>query len=139
MNKVFLIGNLCADPDHQYVAGGTVARSTFRLAVQRRFVNAQGVKETDFFTVVCWKALAENVAGHLKKGSRVAVDGSVQTRSYDKDGTKRYVTEVVAEQVQFLSRAEEKKEAAGTRPDEGLKPDYMPNEFVEIEDDELPF
>lgn len=119
MNKVFLIGNLCADPDHQYVAGGTVARCTFRMAVQRRFVNAQGVKETDFFTVVCWKALAENVAGHLRKGSRVAVDGSVQTRSYEKDGVKHYVTEVVAEQVQFLSRSEEKKEPAFVPDDEG--------------------
>lgn len=133
MNKFEGVGHLASEPDLQYVGGGQVARCTFRMAFQRRFVNQQGVREADFLTVVCWKGTAESAARYLKKGSMAAVSGSVQVRSYEKDGAKRYVTEVIADEVEFLSRSEEKKEAAG------MKPDELPNEFVEVEDDELPF
>lgn len=133
MNKIILSGNLCADPELQYVGGGQVAKCTFRLAVQRRFANAQGVREADFLNIVCWKGTAESADRYLRKGSKVLVSGSVQERSWEKDGQRRYVTEVVADEVEFLSHSEEKKEP------EGMKPDELPKEFVEVEDDELPF
>ena len=72
MNKVVMIGNLCADPEMQYVAGGQTARSTFRMAVQRRMTNKQGVREADFVTVVCWNGTAESVAKYLRKGNKCA-------------------------------------------------------------------
>ena len=133
MNKVVMIGNLCADPEMQYVAGGQTARCTFRLAVQRRVLNKQGVREADFISVTCWKSTAESVAKYLRKGNKCAVVGSLQTRSYDaQDGTKRYVAEVVADEVEFLSRPDGAERAE-------LKPDEPPKEFVAVDDDELPF
>ena len=102
MNKVILIGNLAADPELRRTASD-IPVCTFRLAVQRRFSNAQGVKEADFFTVVAWRQTAELCSRFLTKGRKCAVVGSLQTRSYDaQDGTKRYVTEVVADEVEFV-------------------------------------
>lgn len=103
VNRVWLIGNLTKDPESQTTSSGiTVCR--FTLAVQRKFSNANGEKETDFINIVAWRTLAENCIKYLKKGSKVAVVGSIQTRSYDaQDGTKHYVTEIIAEEVEFLS------------------------------------
>ena len=102
MNKAILIGNLANDPESRTTQSG-IAQCTFRLAVQRRFANAQGVREADFLTIVCWRQTAELCARYLSKGRKVAVEGSIQTRSYDaQDGTKRYVTEIVADNVEFL-------------------------------------
>lgn len=92
MNKVILIGNVANDPESRTTASG-IAQCSFRLAVQRRFANASGVREADFLPVVCWRQTAEFAAKYLLKGRRVAVEGSIQTRSYDaQDGTKRHVT-----------------------------------------------
>ena len=102
MNNVVLIGRLCDEPEVKTTSGG-VAVCTFRLAVQRRFANSQGVREADFLNVVAWRQLAELCARYLSKGRKVAVEGSIQTRSYDaQDGSKRYVTEIVADSVEFL-------------------------------------
>ena len=103
MNKVILSGNLTKDPESQTTSSGiTVCK--FTLAVQRKFSNANGEKETDFINIVAWRTLAENCIKYLSKGKKVAVVGAIQTRSYDaQDGTKRYVTEIVAEEVEFLS------------------------------------
>lgn len=102
MNRVNLVGRLTADPTLRYTPNG-VAVATFTLAVTRRFANAENVREADFINCVAWKKTAENVANYLKKGSKVAVDGRLQTRNYEgQDGRKVYVTEVVAEFVDFL-------------------------------------
>lgn len=99
MNKVFLIGNLTKDPSISTITDGT-ALCKFTLAVNRR----SGNDETDFFPIIAWKVLAENCSKFLKKGSKAAVIGSVKIRNYDtEDGTKRYITEVIADDVQFLS------------------------------------
>lgn len=135
MNKVILIGNLAADPESRTTSSG-VAQCTLRLAVQRRFANAQGQREADFFQVVCWRNTAEFAAKYLSKGRRVAVEGSLQTRSYDaQDGSKRYVTEIIADNVEFCDsnpNAHQPRESYPTnRGSEG---------FVELDDDEpLPF
>lgn len=102
MNKVFLIGRLTNDPELRYTVNN-IAVSTLTLAVNRDFTNANGEREADFINVVVWRKQAENVKNHLSKGSKIAVVGSLQVRSYsDSNGKKRYVTEVVADKVEFL-------------------------------------
>ena len=129
MNNVILIGNLASDVESRTTNGG-VATCTFRLAVQRRFTNAQGVREADFLNIVCWRKTAELCSKYLMKGRKVAVQGSIQTRSYDaQDGSKRYVTEIIADNVEFLS-ANESAAAEHTTSAQG---------FTEVEDDDLPF
>lgn len=110
MNRVVLVGRLTKDPDLRYTPNG-VPVATFTLAVNRSFSNQQGEKEADFINCVVWRKPAENVANYLKKGSLAGVDGRLQTRNYEgSDGKRVYVTEVVAESVQFL---EPKKDGQG--------------------------
>ncbi|EJL3135829.1 single-stranded DNA-binding protein, partial [Listeria monocytogenes] len=102
MNRVVLVGRLTKDPDLRYTPAGA-AVATFTLAVNRAFTNQNGEREADFINCVVWRKPAENVANFLKKGSMAGVDGRVQTRNYeDSDGKRVFVTEVVAESVQFL-------------------------------------
>lgn len=116
MNRATMIGRLTRDPELRQTQSG-VSVCTFTLAVQRRYANQQGERETDFFNVVCWRALAENCGKYLKKGSKAGVHGSLQNRSYEaKDGTKRTVTEVIAEEVEFLSKQEQAEEPYAQEP-----------------------
>lgn len=102
MNKTFLVGHLTKDPDLRYLSNNT-AVATFTIAVNRTFANQSGEREADFINIVVWRKQAENVKKYLVKGSLVGVDGRIQTRSYDnQEGKKVYVTEVVADNVQFL-------------------------------------
>ena len=157
MNKVFLIGRLTRDPELRYTGNNTPVAS-FSLAVNRNFTNQQGEREADFFNITVWRKQAENVKNYLSQGSQVAVEGRLQTRNYeDKDGQKRYVTEVVADNVEFLgsknssnnssngSNNEEPtpydfgdtKEPKGTDVDSNPFADF--GSSIEISDDELPF
>lgn len=157
MNKVFLIGRLTRDPELRYT-GSNVAVATFSLAVNRPFANQAGEREADFINIVVWRKQAENVKNYLTQGSQVAIDGRIQTRSYDgEDGKKRYVTEVIADNVQFLdsksSRSENtsstqsptpydfpteaKEETASTSVKSDPFADF--GSSIEINDDELPF
>ena len=156
MNKVFLIGRLTRDPELRYT-GSNVAVATFSLAVNRNFTNQAGEREADFINIVVWRKQAENVKNYLSQGSQVAVDGRIQTRSYDdNEGNKRYVTEVVADNVEFLgskgsnsnsnsnSSNDDKtpydfgdSEPAGTDVDSNPFADF--GSSIEISDDELPF
>ena len=157
MNKVFLIGRLTRDPELRYTGNNTPV-ATFSLAVNRNFSNQQGEREADFINIVVWRKQAENVKNYLSQGSQVAIDGRIQTRRYDdKDGQKRYVTEVVADNVEFLgsknssnnssngSHNEEptpydfgdEKEPKGTDVDSNPFADF--GSSIEISDDELPF
>jgi single-strand DNA-binding protein len=103
MNKVILIGRLTRDPELKTTASGT-ATTTFSIAVDRNFVNQQtGQREADFINCVAWRKQAENIARYCTKGTQVAVEGRIQVRNYDaQDGTKRYVTEVICDNVTFL-------------------------------------
>ena len=135
MNKVILIGNLANDPEAFTTQSG-IARSTFRVAVQRRYANPQGVREADFLTVVAWRQTADFCNRYLSKGRKVAVEGSIQTRSYDaQDGSKRYVTEIIADHVEALSSANTDN---GPTPPPSRE-DASPDEFTEVDDDGLPF
>ena len=103
MNKVILIGNLTRDPELTETPSG-IAVCRFSIAVSRDYANAEGTRETDFFNITVWRGRAENCGKYLKKGNKVAVVGSLQTRSYeDKDGIKRKVTDIVASEVEFLT------------------------------------
>lgn len=136
MNKVILVGNVTKDLELKTTANG-IATCTFSIAVNRKFKNAQGVQEADYINIVTWRQTAELCVKYLAKGRKVGVVGSIQTRSYTaKDGGKRYVTEVVADDVEFLtprgSAGENVQAQAG-------QPTDISNGFTEVADDELPF
>ncbi len=102
MNKAFLIGRLTRDPELRY-SSSNAAIVNFSIAIDRQYTNTQGQRETDFINIVAFQKQAENIKKYVGKGSLVAVDGRIQTRNYeDKDGKRVYVTEVVADRVQFL-------------------------------------
>ena len=105
MNKVVLIGRLTKDPELRFTPGSGAAVTTLTLAIDK-YNTKTGQREADFVPVVVWGKQAESTANYMSKGSQVAISGRIQTRNYEaKDGTKRYVTEVVADQfggVEFL-------------------------------------
>ena len=130
MNKAILIGNLTKDPELSTTNSG-ISVCRFTLAVSRRFIGSSGERETDFLNIIAWRSQAENCSKYLRKGSKCAVIGSIQTRSYDaQDGSKRYITEITADEVEFLS----------TKAGEGMtdKKDDVA-ELQPIDDDTLPF
>ena len=102
LNKVILIGRLATDPELKYTPSG-IAVSTFRVAVNRPFKNAQGENEADFIDIVAWRQTAEFAANYLSKGRMVAVDGRLQIRSYtDREGVRRRTAEVVCDHLKNL-------------------------------------
>lgn len=129
LNRVVLIGRLTRDPELRYTPNG-VATTRLGLAVNRNFTNAQGEREADFIDVVAWRKQAETVAQYLKKGRLVAIDGRLQTRSYEKDGVRHKVYEVVADQVRFLDSAKGQPDGAGTEE---------PQETETTADEPVPF
>jgi single-strand DNA-binding protein len=135
MNKVLLVGNLTKDPELTTTTNG-VSVCKFTLAVSRRFVGASGERETDFLNIVVWRGQAENCHKYLKKGSKCGVVGTIQSRSYDaQDGTKRYITEIIADEVEFLSS--KNSEPMNTKA-EDVKVEEV-TELKPIDDDTLPF
>jgi single-strand DNA-binding protein len=148
MNRVVLVGRLTRDPELKYTPSG-VAVATFTLAVNRTFTNAQGEREADFINCVVWRKPAENVSNYLKKGSLAGVDGRVQSRSYDgQDGKRVYVTEVVAESVQFLEsrnsgNGTEDQQQSNNRSNNSNNFRTSDNERkptpIDVNDDDLPF
>ena len=103
MNKCIFIGNLTRDPEFQTTGSG-VSLCRFSIAVNRNYSNSNGEREADFINIVTWRGLAENCNKYLTKGRKVCVVGQLQTRTYDdKDGNKRYATEIVAEDVEFIN------------------------------------
>ena len=127
LNKIILIGRLTKNPEAKSTASGNSV-TTFTLAVERSFTNQAGEKEADFIPIVTWRKLAETCARFLSKGRLVAVSGRLQVRTYDdSNGQKRYISEVVADEVQFLER----KQDVQQQPQEP--------EFTEVDNSELPF
>ncbi len=103
MNKVFLIGNLTCDPELTETGGG-VSVCHFAIAVNRSYTSQDGERQTDFFNVTAWRGLADTVARYVKKGSKVAVSGSIQIRNYeDNQGQRRTAVDVIAQDVEFLN------------------------------------
>ena len=103
MNKVLLIGNLTSEPQLRYTANN-IPVASFTIAVNRNRTKEDGTKETDFINIIVWNKRAENVKNYLDKGSKVGISGRLQVRKYQNErGENRYVTEVVAEEIEFLN------------------------------------
>lgn len=138
MNRAVLTGRLGADPEVKQTQSG-VAVCQFRLAVDRKFKDKDGNRVTDWINIVAWRNTAEFCARYFKKGAKIGVEGTIQTRSYDaQDGTKRYVTEVVADSVEFCESRRDGAPAPGDA-DAPAAGRTTADGFTEVEDDELPF
>jgi single-strand DNA-binding protein len=112
-NRVILIGRLTREPELKYTSGG-LAVTTFSIAVDRRFKNQQGERQTDFFRCKAWRQKAEFVANYVTKGRLVAVDGSIETSEVTgQDGQKRYFTDIVCENVEILESQRDNEGGAG--------------------------
>lgn len=150
LNRVVLLGRLTKDPELRYTQNGT-AVATFTLAVDRRVTNQQGERETDFIPIVVWSKQAELCAQYLGKGRQAAVEGRIQVRNYENnEGRRVYVTEVVAENVQFLGGGQgsgdfeqrtpvfsgDGKPSRNFQNDNPFADDQRP---IDISDDDLPF
>lgn len=138
MNRVVLVGRLTKDLELKYAAGTGTAVARGTLAVNRRF-KKDGQQEADFIPIVLFRKSAENAATYTKKGSLVGVSGSIQTRSYEaKDGTRRYVTEIVADEVQFL---EPKSSNTNNQPAYVNNDNFgeFEGDITSIDDGDIPF
>lgn len=131
INTSVLVGRLTKDPELRYTPGTGIAVTTFTLAVNRNFVDQQGERKADFIPVVVWRKQAESCANYLRKGSLAGVTGRIQTRTYDTpEGDKRFVTEVVADDVRFLDS--KKSDGAGSESESN-------NNFGQEVDEDVPF
>ena len=145
INRVVLTGRLTKEVDLRYTPNG-VPVATFTLAVNRTFSNQQGEKETDFINIVVWRKQAENAANYLKKGNLAGIDGRIQTRNYEgQDGKRVFVTEILAESVQFLepkgNQGQGNTNTSGSNSNAG-KGDSDPfsgGTTVQFDDSSLPF
>ena len=134
MNSVILIGRLTQDPQATTLDSGH-SYCRFSIAVNRRF-SRNGENQADFINIITWDALAQNCVKYLVKGSQVAVQGSIQTGSYERDGVKRTTFDIRADQVEFLSRAN----GNGTGTDNAPKSNKDDIDTLkEVEDDDMPF
>lgn len=151
MNKVILVGNLTRDPEYRTTPSG-VSVCNFSIAVQRRFANQQGVREADFINCVAWRQQADFVHRFFTKGRKIGVVGSLQTRTYDaQDGSKRYVTEVVCDECEFVDSKPQGEgapsynnaggySAPAPRSSAPMQNDFAGQGFTQVDDDDqLPF
>jgi single-strand DNA-binding protein len=134
MNKTILIGNLTRDPELSETPNG-VAVCKFSIAVSRDYADADGNRETDFFNITVWRGRAENCGKYLKKGNKVGIVGKLQNRSYeDKDGVKRTVTDIIADEVEFLTPKQSAEDDVQVKSVNRARPQPTP-----IDDGNLPF
>jgi single-strand DNA-binding protein len=145
VNKVILVGRLTRDPEVKNTTTGR-AVATFTLAVDRRFKNKDGQKEADFIPIVVWGKQAEFVGQYLSKGSQIGVSGRLQVRSYDaQDGQRRYVTEVVGDEINFISSSRKDatsgyQQPSGSRADDNMSIMGLDEDFhLMADDDDIPF
>ncbi len=139
MNKVMLVGNICKNPEQRTTQSG-IPVTSFTVAVNRRFKNADGTQQTDYINCVAWRSTAEFIGKYFSKGMKIGIVGSIQSRSYDdKDGNRRYVTEVVVDEAEFVtSKGDKQKRESYDQP----QPDYDYAEDLEPLGDDtegLPF
>jgi len=148
VNKAILVGNLGKDPELRYTPSGTAVCS-FSLATTDRFKNKQGEQQerTEWHNIVVWAGLAEICGKYLTKGKQVYIEGRIQNRSYDdRDGNKRYITEIVANEMQMLSRAGDQGGGGGGSGSSGGRPTEPTGESSQGSqetpfnpDDDIPF
>ena len=142
INRVILVGRLTKDPEYRQTPNG-VSVATFTLAVNRTFTNSQGEREADFINVVVFRKQAENVSKYLSKGSLAGVDGRIQSRNYENnEGRRVFVTEVVADNVQFMDSKGSNQQNSQYQQQRGKAPagnNPFANDNDDISESELPF
>lgn len=141
MNKVILTGNLTRDPEISTTSSG-ISMCKFGLAVQRKFKNTNGEYDVDFFNITTWRATADFCHSYLKKGSKIGLVGTIQTRTYEQDGVKKYSTDIIADEVEFLTPKGDGGNAGGNFNDGAQKSQRVKasiDKMVPMEDDDLPF
>ena len=143
MNKAILVGNLTKEPEQRATSSG-IAVTSFTVAVRRRYKDADGNYQADFINCVAWRSTAEFVAKYFTKGSRIGVAGTIQTRTYDdQNGNKRYVTEVVADEVEFAGDKAQNQDMQKPTEQESRTADELFAEdlvdFQPLDDSKLPF
>lgn len=142
INRVILVGRLAKDPEYRQTPNG-VSVATFTLAVNRSFTNSQGEREADFINVVVFRKQAENVSKYLFKGSLAGVDGRIQSRNYEnKEGQRVFVTEVVADNVQFLepkNNNQQNNQSQQGQASANNNPFSNNNSVNDLDDSMLPF
>lgn len=136
MNRALLIGRLTTKPELRYTQSNLPV-TRFSIAINRNFTSRDGQRETDFITIVVWRKQAENVCNFLDKGSLVAIEGRIQTGSYDdKDGKKVYTVEVVADNVQFLESKSQRDSRGDSSSNSAPSPyDYQNTNNVNVDTD----
>lgn len=126
LNRVILMGRLVSDPELKTTSSG-ISVTSFRIAVDRSYVKAGTERQTDFFDIVCWRSTAEFVCRYFFKGSLIALEGQLQSRTYQaKDGSNRYVVEVVADNVSFTGERREGGYSQGSYSQGGYSHSYEP-------------
>ena len=147
MNKVVLVGRLTKDPELKFAQGTGTAIATFTVAVNRRF-KREGQPEADFIPIVVFGKQAEATANYMRKGSQVGVSGNIQTRNYvDKDSNKKYVTEVIADEVHFMDSKGKDNNSSSSNSNQGDysgqtntgSNDFGSNDITPIDDGDIPF
>jgi single-strand DNA-binding protein len=154
INRVILVGRITKDPELKYTQSN-IAFVQFTIAVNRQFTNQAGEKEADFISCIIWRAQAENLAKFIRKGGLLGIEGRIETRSYDdQDGTRKYVTNVVCDNIQFLeskgSQQDQQSDFTRQQPRSNeQKPSKQPKEnsnpfenidsHLDISNDDLPF
>lgn len=152
MNRVLLVGNIAKGPDDRSTSSG-ISCCTFTVACNRKYANSQGVREADFINCVAWRQTADFIKKYFLTGNKIGVEGAIQVRQYEaQDGSRRYATEVLVEQAEFVAPKsngqEYRAEQPPVQPAPPMKPEQqrmdtaqrLQNEgFVETDDDELPF
>ena len=135
MNKCSIIGRLTKDPEVRKTNSG-LSVCSITVAVDRKFKNANGERDTDFIPVVAWRQVADIIGTYFHKGSRIGITGSIQTRSFDGQNGKVFVTEVLAEDIDFLDKKEVQDEEIRPVPP---MPKAEPIESADETEDQLPF
>lgn len=135
MNKTVLIGRVCKDIELKFLPGNGTAVASFTIAIDRRFKKENGEKETDFIPIVIFGKQAESTATYSGKGKLIGISGRIQTRNYtNKESNKVYVTEVIAEEVQFLEWNKKEENTQSPQSSSGSG-----NGFTPVDDGEIPF
>lgn len=138
INKVILVGNVGKDPEVRHLDSG-VAVTTFPLATSETYKNKEGqrITNTEWHNIVLWRGLAEVAEKYVKKGNPLYIEGKIRTRSWDdKDGNKRYTTEIIADNMQMLGSKQSNEEQVSSAPE---KEDGVDIDNIPAEEDDLPF
>ena len=136
MNKVILLGRITAKPEIRYT-GSNVPYVRFTVAVNRQFNNQDGTRDADFINIIAWRKQAEVICNYFDKGNQIAIEGRLQTGSYDaQDGSKRYTTDVVLDQFHFIESRAQREASTNNAVSDSVSPyDYQESNDVSVEND----